>query len=139
MAGFDVPALNATLNATSAACLTVGWRCIKAKRVAAHACCMIAAAIASSIFLMSYVLYHARVGVVHFQGRGWSRPVYLTLLIVHTILAIVIVPLAARTLWLAARKRFLSHRALARVTLPVWFTVCVTGLVVYWMLYHLSD
>ncbi|MBI4598278.1 MAG: DUF420 domain-containing protein [Candidatus Omnitrophica bacterium] len=138
MGGVDVPAFHATLNATSAACLTAGWRCIRAKRIAAHACCMIGAAVASSVFLVSYVLYHARVGSVPYQGAGWSRAVYFVLLIVHAILAVVIVPLAARTLWLAARKQFSAHQRIARATLPLWLIVCITGLLVYWLLYHVS-
>ena len=135
---FDIPAFHATLNATSGCCLALGFYCIKTKRMAAHVACMIGAAASSTVFLVSYVLYHARVGAAsaHYQGTGWSRPLYFGILIVHTILAVVIVPMAARTVWLAARRRFASHRGLARWTFPLWLTVSVTGLVVYWMLYH---
>ena len=97
---------------------------------------MIAAFGVSTIFLISYVTYHAQVGSVQFQGSGWIRPVYFTVLISHTVLAVAIVPLALRTLFLAARERFVQHAAIARWTLPLWLYVCVTGVVVYWMLYR---
>ena len=135
----DIPAFHACLNATSAICLSAGFYCIKTRRLGAHMKFMIAAATASSIFLISYVLYHARVGTVHFQGSGWVRTFYLSLLLFHTILAIAIVPLATRTLWLAARQRFVTHKAIARWTLPLWLVVCVTGLIVYWMLYQMAE
>ena len=134
----DIPAFHATLNATSATCLTTGFYCIRTRRLTAHRCCMLAAATASTLFLISYVLYHARVGSVPFQGTGWMRPVYFSILIAHTILAIVIVPMAVRTIWLAAHQRFVTHKTIARWTLPLWLTVCVTGLIVYWMLYQLE-
>ena len=92
-----LPALNAALNATSAAFLLAGFLCIRAKRVSIHALCMVSAFVVSGIFLVSYLTYHARVGVVHFLGKGWIRPVYFTLLLTHTSLAIAIVPLAARS------------------------------------------
>ena len=131
------PALNATLNATSAVLLIAGALFIKAGRIGAHRACMLAACATSTLFLISYVTYHAQAGSVHFRGIGWTRPVYFTILISHTILAVVIVPLAARTLFLAARERFADHRAMARWTLPVWLYVSITGVVVYFMLYHL--
>ncbi len=130
------PLLNALLNATSAVLLIAGALCIKARRISAHRACMLAACVVSTLFLISYITYHAHVGSVHFRGTGWIRPVYFTILITHTILAIVIVPLVARTLFLAVRERFTDHRAMARWTLPVWLYVSVTGVVVYWMLYH---
>lgn len=134
----DLPTLNAALNATSAALLIAGFCCIRAKRVVAHAGLMIGACCSSALFLTSYLIYHAQVGSVRFHGTGWIRPLYFTLLISHTILAIAIVPLVFRVLFLARRKRFAEHVPLARRTLPVWLYVCVTGLVVYWMLYHSS-
>ena len=134
----QLPTLNAILNATSAVLLTVGFLCIKAKHIAAHAGCMVGAFGVSTLFLISYLTYHAHVGTIRFQGTGWVRPAYFTILATHTILAIVIVPMVLRTLYLAARKRFSSHVAIARWTLPLWLYVSVTGVVVYWMLYHLE-
>lgn len=132
-----LPAVNAALNATSAILLVSGFCCIRAKRVVAHQMCMIAALGVSALFLISYLTYHAQVGSVHFTGTGHIRPVYFTILITHTILAIVIVPLALRTVFLARRQRFAQHMVIARWTLPIWLYVCVSGVVVYWMLYHL--
>ena len=130
-----LPAVNAGLNATSAALLLAGYVCIRRRWIAAHRACMTSAVIVSSLFLLSYVTYHAQVGSKHFPGTGWVRPCYVTLLASHTMLAILIVPLVARTLYLAVRGRFEAHRRLARWTLPLWCYVSVTGIVVYWMLY----
>jgi uncharacterized membrane protein YozB (DUF420 family) len=131
------PVINATLNGTSAVLLLVGRRFIKRGNMAAHRVVMISAVVASSIFLASYLYYHAHVGSVHFQGEGWSRPVYFTILISHTILAAVIVPMVIITLSRALRGRFDRHRAIARWTFPLWLYVSVTGVVIYVMLYHL--
>ncbi len=131
-----LPTLNATLNATSAVLLVAGLLCIRAKRVAAHRACMLTACAVSVLFLGSYLYYHAHVGSVRVIGTGWSRPVYFTILVSHTILAVVIVPLVVRTLILAGRQEFTRHIAIARWTLPLWLYVCVTGVVVYGMLYH---
>ena len=131
-----LPALNAGLNATSAVLLLSGFLCIRAKQVTAHACVMISAFLVSAGFLTSYLIYHAHVGSVRFLGAGWIRPAYFALLLSHTVLAIVIVPLVLRTLFLASRKRFTEHQAIARWTLPLWLYVCITGIVVYWMLYR---
>jgi putative membrane protein len=98
---------------------------------------MILAFCSSAIFLISYVIYHARVGSVHFQGQGWIRPVYFSLLGTHTVLAAAIVPLALITLTRALREQFDRHRRIARWTLPIWLYVSVTGVVIYFMLYHL--
>ena len=132
-----LPTLNATLNATSALPLIAGFACIRAKKVAAHTACMLLAVVVSSLFLCSYLIYHLQVGSVRFVQTGWIRPVYFSILISHTILAVVIVPLVLRALFLAGRKRFIEHVAIARWTLPLWLYVSVTGVVVYWMLYHL--
>ena len=132
------PALNAVLNATSAVLLVSGLWCIRAGRMLAHACCMLIACAVSAAFLVSYLFYHAQVGSVRFLGTCWIRPVYFTVLISHTTLALVIVPMILRTLHLAVRRRFDQHVALARWTLPLWLYVSVTGVVVYWMLYHMS-
>ena len=131
-----LPSVNAGLNATTTILLLAGFACIRAKRMVPHACCMISACVTSTMFLASYLTYHARVGSVRFTGMGWSRPLYFAILISHTILAVVIVPLIARTLFFAGAKRFVEHRAMARITLPLWLYVSVTGLIVYGMLYH---
>lgn len=130
------PMLNASLNATSAVLLIAGFRAIRRQQIATHKACMLAACTVSTAFLISYLLYHLQVGSVHFAGQGWLRPVYFTILISHTVLAVVIVPLVVRTVWLALRDRFEAHRRLARVTLPLWLYVCMTGVIVYGMLYH---
>ena len=98
---------------------------------------MVAAFGTSVLFLISYLTYHAQVGRVHFPGQGWIRPVYFSILISHTVLAIAIVPLVVRTVWLATRRQFAAHTALARWTAPLWLYVSITGVLVYWMLYHL--
>jgi uncharacterized membrane protein YozB (DUF420 family) len=131
------PVLNASLNGTSAVLLLVGRGLIKRGRMAAHRAVMITALVSSSLFLISYLYYHAHVGSVHFQGQGWSRPVYLSILISHTILAAAIVPLVIITLSRALQERFDRHRAIARWTFPLWLYVSVTGVVIYLMLYHL--
>ena len=136
MPGLLWPTINAALNAVSALWLLAGWRAIRAKRVAAHGWCMASAFATSTAFFVSYLCYHATVGVVRYHGVGWRRPLYRTLLLTHTLLAIVIVPLVLRTLFLAWQRRFDAHRRLARWSWPVWMYVSVTGVVVYWMLYH---
>lgn len=129
------PTLNAGLNATSAVLLFLGWRFIRANRIGLHTLCMMVAFGVSALFLTSYLLYHAQVGSVHFTGSGWVRPLYFTILISHTTLAVGIVPLVLRTLFLAVKRRFVEHRRLARWALPLWFYVSVTGVVVYLLLY----
>jgi len=131
------PAINATLNGTSAVLLVTAHRMIKQRRIATHRTLMLAAVTTSSLFLISYLYYHAHVGSVHFPGHGWSRPVYFSILISHTILAAAIVPLVIITLSRALRERFDRHRAIARWTYPLWLYVSITGVVIYFMLYHL--
>ena len=131
------PVINATLNGTSAVLLLVGHSFIKRGRMAAHRAVMISAVVTSSLFLTSYLYYHYHVGSVRFPGHGWSRPVYYSILISHTILAIAIVPLVIITLIRALRERFDRHAAIARWTYPLWLYVSVTGVVIYFMLYHL--
>jgi protein SCO1/2/putative membrane protein len=137
---FDVygwlPTVNATLNATSAVLLLIGLCLIKAKKISAHKACMISACLVSIAFLASYLVYHAEVGSVKYQGQGPIRTVYFSILISHTVLAVVIVPLVVMTLWRALRGSFEKHRAAARITLPIWLYVSVTGVIVYFMLYH---
>jgi len=131
------PAIDASLNGTSAVLLLVGRGFIKRGRMAAHRAFMIAALTSSSIFLACYLYYHWHVGSIRFQGQGWSRPLYFSILISHTILAAAIVPLIIITLSRALRERFDRHRAIARWTYPLWMYVSVTGVIVYFMLYHL--
>jgi putative membrane protein len=130
-------ALNATLNGTSAILLAGGYTAIRQGKISLHKRFMISAFVVSCAFLISYLIFHYRVGHVPFQGQGWIRPVYFALLASHTILAIVIVPMILITLRRAFTERFDKHRALARWTLPLWFYVCVTGVIVYWMVYQL--
>jgi protein SCO1/2/putative membrane protein len=131
------PIINATLNGTSGVLLFIGRSFIKRGRMAAHRAVMITAVVTSSLFLISYLYYHYHVGSVRFQGQGWSRPVYFTILISHTILAATIVPLVIITLSRGLRAKFDKHRAIARWTYPLWMYVSVTGVVIYFMLYHL--
>jgi len=133
----NFPAINATLNGTSAVLIVAGHGLIKRGRIAAHRACMIAAVVCSSLFLVSYLYYHAHAGVIRFHGQGLVRPVYFSILITHTILAAIIVPLVIITLARAWRGTFDRHRAIARWTFPVWLYVSVTGVVIYVLLYHL--
>jgi uncharacterized membrane protein YozB (DUF420 family) len=131
------PVIDATLNGTSAALLLIGRGLIKRGQMAAHRAVMITALVSSSLFLTSYLYYHWHVGSVHFQGQGWSRPVYFSILISHTILAAAIVPLILITLSRALRERYDRHRRIARWTYPLWLYVSVTGVVIYLMLYKI--
>jgi len=130
------PVLDAALNGTSAALLLTGRWFIARKNIAAHRAMMISALVASSLFLASYLYYHAHVGSVHFRGTGWSRPLYFTILISHTILAASVLPLVIITLSRALRRQFPQHRAIARWTFPIWLYVSITGVIVYFMLYR---
>jgi uncharacterized membrane protein YozB (DUF420 family) len=131
------PALNATLNGTSAVLLTIGHRFITQKRVTAHRNTMIAAFTTSALFLISYLYYHFVIKLTTpFQGQGWIRPFYFALLLSHTILAAVVVPMILVTLSRGLRARYDKHRAIARWTYPVWLYVSITGVVIYFMLYH---
>jgi uncharacterized membrane protein YozB (DUF420 family) len=129
--------LNAVLNGTSAVLIATGIVLIKRGRRLWHKRAMIAAVITSSLFLISYLYYHAHVGSVHFQGQGWSRPVYFSILVSHTILAALIVPFVLVTLTRGLRGRYDKHKRSARWTYPMWLYVSVTGVVIYVMLYHL--
>jgi len=133
----DVPALNATLNAASALFLLLGWMAVRRGRIERHRGWMLVAAATSTLFLASYLNYHARVGSVRFTGQGGVRSLYFAILLSHTILAVVIVPLVIRTLYLGLRRLDDRHRRIARWTFPIWLYVSVTGVVVYWMLYRL--
>ena len=131
------PVINATLNGTSAVLLLTGHNLIERGRMAAHRAVMISAVVTSSLFLISYLYYHAHVGHVVFPRQGFWRYVYYTILTSHTLLAITIVPLVIITLIRALRERFDRHAAIARWTYPLWLYVSVTGVVIYFMLYHL--
>ncbi len=134
---FSQAALNASLNGLSAILLAGGYAAIRAGKRDVHKAFMVSAFAVSTVFLASYLLYHYRVGHVVFHGQGWIRPVYFMLLTSHTILAIVIVPLILITLRRAWLERFDKHKLIARWTLPLWFYVCVTGVIVYLMVYQI--
>jgi uncharacterized membrane protein YozB (DUF420 family) len=134
----DLPTVNASLNAISAALLVVGYLLIRARRIEAHRWVMITAFGCSVAFLVSYLVYHLRVGTVRFSGSGAPRTAYLAILATHTLLAAAVPVLATITLSRALRRRFDRHRRIARWTLPIWLYVSVTGVVVYWMLYRTS-
>jgi putative membrane protein len=133
----DLPAVDAVLNATSAVLLTLGYFFIRRKNVTAHKICMLSAFATSTAFIFCYLTYHFYHGVTRFQGHGAVRGFYFALLGSHTALAAAIVPLVLTTLYRAWRERFDRHKRIARWTLPLWLYVSVTGVVVYWMLYHL--
>jgi uncharacterized membrane protein YozB (DUF420 family) len=133
---FSQAALNALLNGTSAILLACGYAAIRNGKMNVHKAFMISAFAVSTLFLISYLIYHYRVGHVVFQGQGWIRPVYFALLLSHTVLAIVIVPLILITLRRAWLEKFDRHKVIARWTLPLWFYVSVTGVIVYILLYQ---
>lgn len=133
----DLPALNAALNATSAALLATGFWLIRRGRRDAHRRVMVAALVSSAAFLVSYLVYHFQVGSVRYTGTGALRAVYFTVLLTHTVLAVVNLPLVIVTVTRALRGREAAHRRIARWTLPVWAYVSVTGVVIYVMLYGL--
>ena len=131
-----LPALNASLNATSALLLMAGYFFIRRKRITAHKVAMISAFVVSTLFLASYLYYHYHHGSTPFPGHGWVRPVYFTILISHIVLAAAILPLALITLSRAWKGQFSRHKRIARWTLPLWLYVSVTGVVIYWLLYR---
>jgi putative membrane protein len=133
----DLPALNATLNLTSAILLTVAYVLIRSGRIEAHRRTMIAAFVTSALFLTSYVVYHAQVGSRPFPGTGIARTIYFAILIPHVTLAASVLPLALVTLRRGLRRDDARHRRIARYTLPIWLFVSVTGVVVYVMLYKM--
>lgn len=131
----SLPALNACLNAASAFFLLLGYSFIRRGKMNPHRICMLTAFACSTVFLASYLYFHFHAGLIRFGGQGWIRPVYFAILISHTILAIVIVPMVLVTLSRALREKFDRHRAIARWTFPLWLYVSVTGVIVYWLLY----
>ncbi|HEX5708944.1 MAG TPA: DUF420 domain-containing protein [Pyrinomonadaceae bacterium] len=132
-----LPHLNAVLNATSFILLLAGFYFIRRRHITAHLACMLAALGVSILFLVSYVVYHYNYGSVKFQGVGFVRTVYLTILATHAVLAVVIVPLIAVALRRALRGDYARHRKIARWAYPLWLYVSITGVVVYLMLYRL--
>lgn len=133
----DLPALNALLNTLSAALLVTGYRRIRRGNREGHKRLMLMALATSALFLASYLFYHYNVGSVKFQKQGAIRTVYFAILISHTVLAAAVAPMAIVTVWRALKGNFGKHRALARITLPLWLYVSVTGVVVYLMLYRM--
>lgn len=133
----DLPVLNATLNGLSFFILMVGFYFIRNNKITAHKTCMLTALSVSVLFLISYLIYHYNVGSVHFTKQGWIRPVYFSILLTHTILAMTLVPMVAITLVRALKEKFDKHKRIAHWTLPIWMYVSVTGVVVYLMLYQL--
>lgn len=129
--------LNAILNAAATVLLLAGYFFIRKRRIRAHHRCMVTAFGLSATFLVSYVVYHFRVGSVPFAGEGLIRPVYFAILLTHIFLAALIVPLALVTLRRAMRKDYVRHKKLAHVTLPIWLYVSATGVLIYLLLYHL--
>ncbi|MGH9377419.1 MAG: DUF420 domain-containing protein [Terriglobia bacterium] len=133
----DFPTIDAALNAVSAALLALGYLSIRRKRILAHKCFMLSAFGCSVVFLGCYLWYHAHAGINRFTGQGLIRPFYFALLGTHTVLAAVVPFLVVITLYFALRARFSRHKKIARWTLPIWLYVSVTGVLVYWILYHL--
>ncbi len=131
-----LPEVNASLNASSGVLLVAGYFFIRRGRTRAHHWCMLTAFGLSSLFLAGYVWFHFHAGIVRYKGTGWLRTLYFTILIPHTILATAIVPLVIITLVHAFRGHFDKHRRIALWTLPAWLFVSVTGVVVYFMLFH---
>jgi len=124
------------LNATAAVLIGTGFYYIKRKNIPAHKACMVAAMVVSALFLASYLFYHYNVGSVRFTKQGWIRNVYFPLLLTHTVLAAVVLPMVLRTVFLALKGRFRNHVRIARWTFPIWMYVSITGVIVYLMLYH---
>ncbi len=134
----DLPAVNACFNALSTVFLTVGFVRIRQGRKAVHRNCMVAALGTSALFLAGYLTYHFNVQTVtRFTDPAWFRPIYLAILLTHTALAVVILPLVIATVLFALRGRFESHRRVARWTWPIWMYVSVTGVVIYLLLYQI--
>ena len=133
----DLPTLNAALNLTASILIAVGMIFIKRKNIQAHKNCMLAALGVSAAFLTSYLIYHFNVGSVPYTGQGWLRTVYFPLLISHIVLAIVILPMVLRTVFLGLKRRDAQHVKIAKFTFPAWMYVSVTGVIVYVMLYRL--
>ena len=133
----DLPAVNASLNTLSTIFLTAGYIFIRRQRQVAHRNCMIAAVISSALFLTCYLIYHYNAGRTVFRDPAWFRPIYLLILLTHTILAVVIVPMVLMTLYRAARRQFEAHKRISRWTWPIWMYVSITGVLIYFLLYQI--
>jgi uncharacterized membrane protein YozB (DUF420 family) len=133
-----LPTVNALLNGAASACLIAGYACIRRRKIAAHRACMVTALAFSSLFLVGYLAHHAQVGSVPFRGTGALRSVYFAILVPHVLLAAPVVPLALFTLIRGWRGQLERHKKIARITLPIWLYVSLSGVVIYWMLYHLA-
>ncbi len=141
MQDFDyslLPKLNASLNSLAAILLLIGFALIKARNFRAHGWVMGAAFVVSALFLTSYLIYHAHAGSVPFQGHGLVRKLYFTILITHILLAFVVAPMAIVAVWHAARRQFGKHKRVTRYLYPIWLYVSVTGVIIYFMLYHMD-
>ena len=134
-----LPEVNASLNGMSAILLVAGYLCIRTGKITAHKTCMVTAFVFSSLFLITYLMHHYQVGSVPFRGQGWLRVVYFSVLIPHVVLAGAVIPLALTTIHRGWKERFDKHVRIAKWTLPVWLFVSVSGVLVYVMLYHLSQ
>ena len=132
-----LPTINAILNATSGALVLLGYRNIRRGKDAIHKKFMLTAIGVSALFLASYLAYHWEVGSIKFQGEGIIRIIYFSILISHTILAVIIVPMVLRTAFLALKGQYAKHRKIAKLTFPIWVYVSATGVIVYLMLYQL--
>ena len=132
-----VPSVNAALNASSALLLVAGFGFVRRRQIAAHRACMLTAFGLSTLFLVGYLVHHARVGSVPFAGTGFVRTLYFALLVPHIVLSAVVLPLALTTIWYGWHADIVRHRRIARWTLPLWLYVSVSGVAVYWMLYRL--
>jgi putative membrane protein len=132
-----LPTLNACLNTTSTVFLLLGYRCIRQGKINTHRRFMLGALAASSLFLVSYLVYHFYVGSVPYPHQDWTRPVYFAILIPHIVLAPTMLPFIAVVVWRALRGNFVQHRRLARFVWPVWIFVSLTGVIIYLMLYRL--
>ncbi len=134
----QMPSLNAALNASSFFFLLLGYFLIRQRAITGHTISMLAACTSSTIFLACYLYYHYHHGTTRFPGHGWTRWLYFSILISHTILAVIVPPMAIRTLYLILRGRVDKHAAMGRRTLPIWLYVSITGVIVYWMLYRMT-
>lgn len=132
------PTLNAALNASSAVFLVAGYVAFRRGDVSLHRTSMIAAVVASAVFLASYLARFAMTGTHRYPGEGWDKLLYLVVLFSHMVLAALVVPMMLRALHLARHKRFEEHRRVTRWLWPIWMYVSLTGVVVYLMLYHLA-
>ncbi|MBM3836861.1 MAG: DUF420 domain-containing protein [Verrucomicrobia bacterium] len=133
----DLPAVNACLNSLSAIFLSAGYYFIRRKNQTAHRNCMVSAFATSTLFLICYLVYHFYAGRTVFKDPAWFRPIYLAILLTHTVLAVAILPLVLVTLARALRGRFEAHKRIARWTWPIWMYVSVTGVIIYLLLYQI--